>query len=141
MKESIKEIIRFGIVGLGNTILGLIVMFVLYDSFNVGYWISSAVAYVIGGFFSFFANKLFTFKVRSVGDTGIRLLKFIFNLIVCYLLAYAIAKPLVKQVVLSYFDEGNIDSDRIALLVGMCFYTGFNYIGQKLLVFSKKNVE
>ena len=56
------EIVRFGIVGVLNTLIGTGVMFFAYNALHLGYWISSALNYIVGSIFSYFANKYFTFR-------------------------------------------------------------------------------
>lgn len=46
--------IKFIIVGIINTVVGTSVMFVLYNVFSVGYWMSSAANYIIGSIVSCF---------------------------------------------------------------------------------------
>ena len=63
MKKVIDWVtIKFLIVGVINTLVGTSVMFVCYNVFHTGYWIASAMNYIIGSIVSFFLNKYFTFK-------------------------------------------------------------------------------
>lgn len=124
--------IKFLIVGVINTLVGTSVMFFLYNILHTGYWIASAANYVIGSIVSYFLNKHFTFqnKEKSFG----MVLRFVLNISVCYLLAYGLAKPFVY-----YILGGSSKNTRenIAMLVGMCLFVVFNYIGQRFIVFTK----
>lgn len=124
--------IKFLIVGVINTLVGTSVMFFLYNILHAGYWIASAANYVIGSIVSYFLNKHFTFqnKEKSFG----MVLRFVLNISVCYLLAYGLAKPFVY-----YILGGGSKNTRenIAMLVGMCLFVVFNYIGQRFIVFTK----
>ena len=60
-----KSIPRFLLVGVGNTLLSMVLMFLLE---GLGYWPSTAIAYVAGAVMSFFLNRHFTF--HSEGDPG-----------------------------------------------------------------------
>ena len=55
---------------------------------------------------------------------------------VCYLLGYGLAKPLVLYLLAG--QAVNVQ-ENVAMLVGMCLYTGLNYLGQRFFAF--KNVE
>ena len=70
-------------------------------------------------------NKHFTFQNQSKG-IGV-VLKFTVNIVVCYLLAYGIAKPAVR-----FLLEGSSlkVQDNLSMLAGMVLFVGFNYIGQ-----------
>ena len=62
---DIKEMIKFGFVGGMNTLIGTAVMFFAYNALGLGYWVSSALNYIVGSIFSYFANKYFTFKSKK----------------------------------------------------------------------------
>lgn len=132
-KREIGEMLRFIIVGVINTLIGSGVMFIAFNLFRLDYWLSSALNYVIGSICSYFLNKYFTFK--SNRKSAKEILIFIVNILICYLVAYGLARPLSRAVFSSL--EQNIQ-DNIALLTGMVVFTGLNYIGQKFFVFRKE---
>ena len=109
-----KSIPRFLLVGVGNTLLSMALMFLLE---GLGYWPSTAIAYVAGAVMSFFLNRHFTF--RSQETLGRSAIKFAVNVAVCYVLSFSMSKWLVPtfiHVCLPQF-EGNAWVLRIALLV------------------------
>ena len=128
-----KQLLKFLLVGVINTVVGAGVMFLLYNLAHCDYWISSACNYVVGGILSYFLNKYFTFKNHEKSFKQIVL--FIVNLTICYVIAYLGAKKAVYALFAAFPEKvrGNI-----ALLTGMCLYTALNYFGQRLLVFSSR---
>ena len=128
-----KTTLRFILVGVINTLVGTSIMFLMYNLLHASYWLSSAANYIVGSVVSYFLNKYFTFKntEKSLGQ----ILKFALNIALCYLLAYGIAKPLVAYV-LSPFSV--TIKENAAMLAGMCLFVGFNYIGQRFVVFKNK---
>ena len=88
-----SSIPKFLLVGVGNTLLSLFLMFLLE---GLGYWPSTAIAYVAGAVMSFFLNRSFTFKSRA--DFWPSALKFTINVAVCYVIAYSVAQPLAAWV-------------------------------------------
>ena len=66
------------------------------------------------------------------------LLRFIINILTCYLLAYGIAKPIMHWI-LSDFNK--TIQENISMLLGMCLFVVFNYLGQRFFAFRKKNAE
>ncbi len=132
-KKEIGEMLRFIIVGLINTLVGSGVMFIAFNLFNLSYWVSSALNYVIGSICSYLLNKYFTFKSNS--KSAREILVFIVNILICYLVAYGLARP-ISRLIFSGLEQ-NIQ-DNIALLAGMVVFTGLNYIGQKFFVFKKE---
>lgn len=94
MREQIngfRQFIKFGMVGILNTIVGTAVMFFAYNVLHFGYWLSSALNYIIGSILSYILNKRFTFESKKKSKKEI--VRFVVNISVCYLLAYRAAEP------------------------------------------------
>lgn len=127
--------VRFGIVGVLNTLIGTSVMFLAYNLLGAGYWVSSALNYIVGSIFSYFANKYFTF--RNKGKSPKELFRFVVNISLCYLLAYGLAKPATTFVIHRLLDNAlpvNL-VEQLAMVCGMVFFVLLNYIGQRFFVF------
>ena len=124
--------IKFGVVGIINTIFGTAIMFGLYNLAGCSYWVSSAANYFFGSILSYFLNKNFTFQNKdSVRKT---IPKFVVNILVCYLLAYGIAKPAV----LALLQGCSVTlQENVAMVVGMCLFVVFNYCGQRYFAFKE----
>ncbi len=127
------KLVRFLIVGVINTLVGTCIMFGLYNFVGCGYWFSSVANYTLTSILSFFLNKYFTFQNRE--HSCRQVVRFALNIAVCYLLAYGIAKPLTLQILSGV---GQRIQENTAMLVGMCLFTGFNYLGQRLFAFAEK---
>ena len=135
-KDFIMEVIHFGMVGVINTLMGWIIMAVLYNLIHMNYWLSSGISYFIGSVFSYHANGKVTFKVEN-RDKCLPW-RFAVNIIVCYLIAFSVAQPFVTY--LLSLGEGTYSkalTDNVAMLFGMCFFIVMNFFGQKLFVFRK----
>lgn len=126
------KFLKFIAVGVVNTLIGSLIMFVLYNAAGCSYWVSSAANYILTSILSYFLNKYFTFqnKEQSVGQ----IVRFAVNIAVCYIVAYGIAKPAVFAVM-----SGRSETFRTnaAMLTGMGLFTGFNYLGQRFFAFKK----
>jgi len=128
-----KTFWKFILVGIANTLFGAGIMFLFYNVFHFGYWISSASNYVFGSILSYFLNKHFTFQNKSKDPKVI--LRFIVNITICYFVAYGLAKPAVR------FLLGNMSislQDNGAMIVGSCVFVGLNYLGQRFFAFREK---
>lgn len=138
MKEFFdKKFIIFLFIGVINTLFSAAVMFLLYNQAGFGYWGSSAVSYIMASILSFFLNRNFTFHSKeAIVNTA---LKFTINIAVCYIVAYAVAKPLALQI-FQYFNTDLSESikEQLAMLLGMVLFTAANYIGQRYFVFPKR---
>ncbi|NMD44337.1 MAG: GtrA family protein [Clostridiales bacterium] len=128
-----KEFLRFLMVGILNTLVGAFVMFALYNLADCSYWFSSAINYLVGGTVSYFLNRYFTFKTSYEGV--FQILRFALTVLISYLIAYSLAKPLVLFIL---SESSQKVSENIAMGVGMVLYTLINYFGQKFFAFKKK---
>lgn len=126
------SMLKFLLVGLGNTLLSTVLMFALE---GLGFWLSTAIAYVAGAVMSFFLNRSFTF--RSQETMGRSAVKFALNVAVCYLMAYGIAQPVMELLPQPVFVPA-IWWERLTKLVGMGLYTVLNYFGQRFFAFQKQ---
>jgi putative flippase GtrA len=128
-----RVLFKFIIAGLANTIAGLCVMFVMYNIAGFSYWVSSAANYVVGSILSFYLNKYWTFQVCKWSLYMV--ISFIATIAISYFLAYKIARTALHFALAEYPPKIR---DNAALFTGMCMFTGFNYIGQRFIVFTKK---
>ena len=140
MVEKIRKVLsleqtRFVIVGVMNTIIGAAAMLIAYNVFHLGYWISSAMDYIIGSIFSYFANKFFTFKSEKKSVSEV--IRFVINIVVCYFISYSVAKPIV-EIVLRDMKLSISILEQFSMFFGMGIFIVLNYFGQKFFVFRKK---
>lgn len=125
-----KTFIKFLLVGVANTLFGSAVMFGLYNIAHCGYWVSTAANYIFGSVLSYFLNKYFTFQYQEKSVKV--LMKFTVNIVLCYLIAYGMAKPLVRMLTVG---ANQRIQDNVSMLVGMGVFVVLNYIGQRFWAF------
>lgn len=134
MKIIDKTTYKFILVGIANTLIGTSVMFIAYNVFRINYWLSTALNYIVGSIVSYILNKYFTFQNKE--KSFFMILKFTVNILICYLVSYGFAKPIV----IWGFDFLNQrERENLAMLIGMFFFVILNYFGQRFIVFKKKN--
>lgn len=134
-RDFIMEVIHFGMVGVINTLMGWVIMAVLYNLIHMNYWLSSGISYFIGSVFSYHANGKLTFKVEN-RDKWLPW-RFAVNIIVCYLIAFSVAQPVVTKILSSGQGVSKALIDNIAMILGMCLFIVMNFFGQKFFVFRK----
>ena len=127
----------FLLIGLGNTVLSLAIQLGLYSWARLGYWASSARAFVIASLSSFYFNRKYSF--RSRGAVGRDALRFAVNIAVCYLLAYGAAQPLMERVI-PWLGWGWLVrwQGQITLVAGNGLFTCLNYFGQRCFAFRER---
>lgn len=119
--------IRYGAVGLVNTGVTALVIFLLKLT-GIHYVFYTLAGYAVGITISFFLNRKFTF--RSNGKTSKQALKFL--LVTGSLLA------LTQLLQYLLIDVAGIN-ETIGVILGMVFYTGTGYILNRLFVFRTKS--
>ena len=127
-----RKLIKFILVGILNTITGSVIMFSLYNLAGFSYWLASLSNIVSVSIISFFLNKYFTFGVKQW--SLFMIISFIVTISVSYFIAYGVSRPLV---IFLFKNNSTVIRENIALFLGMCMFTGINYLGQRLVVFKE----
>ena len=150
-----KKTLKFLIVGVANTAVGMGIMLLLSFIFNktvpdfaaksvfvlgttdytASYIISSAINYIVGGIMSYFLNKYWSFGNKE--KSKMIVIKFIVTVVLCYAIAYLGAKPLM-ELALKNTNMADKWKEFIALIVGAGLYTVLNYFGQRFFAFAEK---
>ena len=118
------QFIRFGIVGIINTLITLIVIYFLQEILHVKYTISNFIGYIAGVVNSFFWNKLWVFK--KLNSNFIR--EAILFLGICYGIQFISLLILVEILYVP---------DSWAQLLSMIVYTLCNFIMNRCITFKK----
>jgi len=124
----IGKILRFLLVGLVNTLIGLGVTLLLYHGLRTGYWVATALGNGCGIVVSYLLNRRFTFSATTSLKTD--WLRFLLVVLLSYLIAYRLSLYVIDFFLPSFGGTG-------AILVGMILYTALNFIGQNYWVFKK----
>lgn len=126
-----NSFLRFLLIGVLNTMVGLSVTFLLLHAAEQSYWMSTFLGNTVGAVCSFLLNRMFTFKSNVSYVSGG--LCFIVVTFVCYVCSYSLS-PLIAGL---FSFNPPLSNKNIAVLIGAMLYTLSNYIGQKYIVFKK----
>lgn len=140
---------KFLLVGILNTLVGQGLGFLLlncvdWDALGIGskewfgvtdwdVFLSSSISTILASIMSYFLNRYFTFQYKGNDKTVI--LRFAVNIAVCYILSYGIAVPMVERLLTGASDGLRKNG---GMVVGMCLFVGFNYLGQRFFTFREK---
>ena len=127
------RVLRFLLIGLCNTAVGMGTMLMLYNIAGLSYWISSAGNYIVGSILSYALNKRFTFRSEESPKRAVP--RFVLHILLCYLLAYGLAKQLALCLLAG---SSLVLQDNVAMIVGSGVFMALNYLGQKRFVFPEK---
>lgn len=123
----IRQMIKYGLVGVINTLITAVIIFVMMNGFGISLKISNAVGYIAGFINSFILNKLWTFKQNELSAYR-QFIRFGAVFAVCYFIQLGFVVLMV--------DEIGIEKN-IATLIGMVIYTLIGFILNKIFTFKK----
>lgn len=124
-KALAAQMLKFGLVGIVNTLITLAVIYIASSIFHVHYIAANVIGYTLGFLNSYICNKLWTFK--SKGPVRSETLRFIAVTGFCYLLQLGF---------LVMLKEGVAINKDLAQLFAMVFYTVINFFGHRFFTFS-----
>jgi putative flippase GtrA len=124
MKELLGQSIRFAIVGVANTTIGLAAIYAVMFFGHAGPALANALGYAIGLAVSFVLNRSWTFK----DSTLIR------RVLPRYALVAALSYGLNLATVLTAVNAFGVNP-YVAQLLGICVYTGVMFFGCRWYVF------
>lgn len=131
LKPTNSSFIRFLLVGVVNTFVGLLIMFVLLNGAGFSYWASTFTGNTIGAGVSFLMNRRFTFRSNITVYRGLP--RFLAMIFLCYFCSYFVSEQLMSQFIL----PSPTLKKNASVLLGSGLYTISNYAGQKYFVFKK----
>jgi len=125
MRKTFRQAAKYAVVGLGNTLLTMVVIYVMMKWLHCREGLSNITGYVAGLLNSFVWNKQWTFK-ESTTSWRKGVLRFALAFAVCYLLQWSLVT----------FLNGYLDIDHYYNhLIGMVFYTVLNFVLNKIYTF------
>jgi putative flippase GtrA len=142
--DMIKQAVKYGIVGGGNTLISLAIIWFMTKRLGCTEAFSNIVGYLIGLINSFLLNRWWTF--RSKGNMLGSALKFFFVFAACFSLQFGILLLLNRHCpynppLYSYFEPVlkifKIDTLFYIQMISMVIYTITNFLINKYYTFNK----
>lgn len=146
-KRSFLQFIKFALVGLSNTIIDIIVSFILNAVLN-WYYVAKVIGYCCGILNSYLLNSRWTFKTEHRNDIREKLTFVAVNLVVLLisLLLMYLASDKVwnltgwwEALPLPVFVMNLVNGERFCTLISTVICIVINFAGNKLFVFKKTN--
>ncbi|MDN4526183.1 GtrA family protein [Fictibacillus fluitans] len=132
--------VRFLMVGVINTLVGLGAIYFLLHGTDATYWVATFFGNTVGACVSYILNRVFTFKSKSPVKGSI--IRFAAVILACYVIAYYAAIRWAEWSIHAILPEYGHVADDAAVLIGTGLYTVLNYAGQRWLVFTtEKSVD
>lgn len=134
--RSYRSFIRFLLVGVVNTAVGLSMTLILLNVVNFSYWYATIIGNVIGMFVSYRLNRSFTFGSNVAHAKSI--IRFIVVVVCSFFISYTCGKFIAQYANTIWIMFPSPYIDESAVLFGNGLYTILNYLGQKHFVFNNK---
>lgn len=136
--HPLVQLVKYGIVGVANTLLTLAVIFVCKSMIGLNPYISNALGYGVGLVNSFIWNRQWVFRAK--GSMSRHAVLFVTGFAICYLIqlltVYLLNSSPLGTVEL-HFAEFTLSGYGIATLIGNVVYTACNFIYNRLVAFKK----
>jgi len=127
-KKSFYEFIKFSIVGIVNTFVNLLVLFILTEFFGVYYLISAVFAFLAAVTNSFILNKIWTFNYKLKNNLHIKYTQFLIVSVIAFF---------VNLWILYFFTEYLHFYYLLSQIIGIVCNLIINFLGNKLWTFKR----
>lgn len=127
----INEFFKYGLVGIVNTSVSLIIIWSLVNCLDVNDLIANPVGYLFGVMSSYILNKNWTFRVKGNDHVVKTSLSFIIIFVVCFVFQYFILWALLRLQILSGF---------VNQLISMVVFAILNFGLNRQITFKKNNL-
>ena len=123
--ELVKQFIKFGLVGISNTLIALVIYYILV-CFNFNYILAHIIAFIISVLNAYYWNAKYVFKVQKESNKYARLIKVYLSYGITFLLSTGLLYLMVDIMQVSEY---------IAPLINLCITIPLNFILNKLWAF------
>ncbi|MFC1645430.1 GtrA family protein [Patescibacteria group bacterium] len=146
-KDTLKQLVRFGLVGIMNTFVDLLILNIETIATGIkegaGYSVQKGISFLAAVIFSYFLNKHWTFQDKSKEEAGKKFSQFAFvsaigmliNISTATLVITYAKAPVNELLQLSFLTDQLWVN--IGALSGTAIGLIWNFIGYKLWVFKK----
>jgi len=124
LSNNITQFLKFSFVGVLNTIITLLTIWVFVSIFSTSHYMANVVGYVFGVLNSYFLNKIWTFSHKS--KTGVTFIKFIGVFGFTYLIQFSVLSLLLNFSKIDPF---------VCQILAMITYTFLNFVINKKFTF------
>jgi putative flippase GtrA len=142
-RETVFEFTKFVLVGCLNTGMAFVTFFLLTHFAGINDNVSNVISYIIGLINSFIWNRNWTFKKKDTELLKYELFFFIIFFLISFALQMSVYTILKNNLNVRIYTtvKDNLEARMyISYFIGMMFYTGTNFIFNKLLTFNLNNL-
>lgn len=138
-KKTFIQLVKYGIIGVSNTLITLIVFYVVNTLLGRSYAVANTLGYVLGVVNSFVWNRTWVFRTK--GNMLREASLFVVGFIVCYALQMGFSQWLLstplRDLSISWLPMKNT-SENVTMCLSMVVYTLANYVYNRFVTFKQK---
>ena len=139
--KTLIQLIKFGIVGVINTCVTLLVIFVCKSLLGINEYMANGLGYVAGVTNSFLWNRAWVFHASGDGKFRQQMTMFFIGFGICYVMQFLVVWGITQSAFGTVeYDLGFfvISGYGIATLIGAVVYSVANFIYNRLVTFHVK---
>lgn len=135
--HPLVQMVKYGMVGVLNTLITLAVIFLCKSVLGVNEYLSNFLGYFFGILNSFICNRIWVFHSHAKIQSSLP--RFLAGCGICYLLQFVILYLLTDAFGDVEYDLGFfvLSGYGVATLIAMVVYTAANFLYNKLVAFRK----
>ena len=142
-KKTIIQLMKYGVIGVLNTLITAISFYILNTWLNVPYGAANIIGYILGVINSFIWNRQWVFKTGT--NINREALLFGIGFVVCWLLQGGVSLLLLEGLGWKNLPEDIIPflpmknaGQNIVMVISMVVYTIANYIYNRTITFKEQ---
>lgn len=141
-RTTLVQLLKYGAIGVSNTLITLVVFYVLKTLIGTPYGVANATGFVLGMVNSFVWNRTWVFKAR--GNVWREAALFVGGFALCMLIQGAVSWLLLEPCGMKNLPEDTIPflpmkhaGENIVMLIAMVVYTLCNYVWNRVVTFGR----
>ena len=142
-KQTGIQLLKYGVIGVLNTLITLVVFYLMNTRMGLSYGISNVVGYIFGVINSFLWNRHWVFKTNN--NFSRELLLFVCGFLICLALQLCVSWILLEGLgwqnlpddIIPFFPMQKAGQN-IVMVVAMVAYTLANYVYNRTVTFRVK---
>lgn len=137
-KKTFVQLLKYGVIGVSNTLITLVVFYVINTLMGLDYAVANTLGYILGLINSFVWNRNWVF--RTGGNVWREAGLFALGFIICFALQMGVSQWLLStslhDLTISWLPMKNT-GENVIMCLSMVVYTLANYVYNRFVTFKK----
>ena len=137
-KKTFVQLLKYGVIGVSNTLITLVVFYVINTLMGFDYAVANTLGYILGLRNSFVCNRTWVF--RTGGNVWREAGLFALGFIICFALQMGVSQWLLStslhDLTISWLPMKNT-GENVIMCLSMVVYTLANYVYNRFVTFKK----